>query len=384
MPLALENDLRAALDADDAGNGARATNGRRGRDVDPETRGKIAAFLLLNRERIALQVNLDRIAGSRSDRFLDLTLITELARLEFAHLGGLIARASSPRPDVPATEAVDPPAAWAQPWGVRAMMELRMPFADFEERRARLAKHLSPAVRARTYSAAERWLRELADRLDARDGHLAHAIRRRPLSNDPPEGRRRPRALLALGRVRRAVPTSLPADRRFLSAAAIGAGTCLAIGLGALAIAGGGGGGSAGSAIAPAASAKSPDRPLAKLGDGSPSSKAPRHKAKDHKPEKTKSKPEPKPKPEPTPATPTPSGGGGHSAPAPAPPVTTTPVAPAPVAPAPAPAPTPAPAPSGSSGSSGSGGSSGPGPVHNLPPPVNNLPGPGGSALPGG
>lgn len=111
------------------------------------------AFLVIENQRRKLAERVHRGEGHRADRYRDLVLVTKLVALEYEHLSG---RREAPDQVPPeASSQPDAPAEWAQPWGDKAMFELRASFANYARRRDQIGRRLSEDARERAGMEAE-------------------------------------------------------------------------------------------------------------------------------------------------------------------------------------------------------------------------------------
>jgi hypothetical protein len=314
---------------------------------DPRISANAAAFLVLERERLAVAARLSHPYRRRGDRYRDLISVTELIRVEYEHLarrGGEAAGTQSPTNGLGGVG--DLPADWARPWGAGPMVEMGTAFAIYRSQCDRLARWLPTASRDSAAAAADVQLGRIMSRFESAKG--GRNLWLEPLSESASQ-RTWPWRTFPFSRRAAAVAVAL---------AAIGVGGIL----------GGTRGGEPVDAVSapsqavvavPAAMAavnERPHQPPSARG-ASGASKAVEHKAREARPVDQSAlaaseTPHPKPAPDVAPA------------PAATPP-------PPPPAPAPQPDPSPQPDPD-------------PEPVSSLPPPVGSLPHPGDSGAGGG
>jgi hypothetical protein len=316
---------------------------------DPRISANAAAFLVLERERLAVAARLSHPYRRRGDRYRDLILVTELIRVEYEHLarrGGDAAGTQSPTNGLGGVG--DLPADWARPWGAGPMVEMGTAVAIYRSQRDRLARWLPTASRDGAAAAADVQLGRIISRFESAKG--GRDLWPEPLPKSAPQRTWSWGSLRVPGR-------------------AAGVAVALAtIGVGGILAATRGGdpvdtvsAPSQAVVAVPAAMAavnERPHQPPSARG-ASDASKAVEHKAREARPldqSALAASETPPPHPKPAPDV------------APAPAAT---AAPPPPAPAPQPDPSPQPDPN-------------PGPVSSLPPPVGSLPDPGDSGAGGG
>jgi hypothetical protein len=316
---------------------------------DPRISANAAAFLVLERERMAVAARLSHPYRRRGDRYRDLILVTELIRVEYEHLarrGGGAAGTQSPANGLGGVG--DMPADWARPWGAGPMVEMGTAFAAYRSQRDRLARWLPTASRDGAAAAADVQLGRIMSRFESAKG--GQNLWLEPLSESASQ-RTWPWGSLRVPGRAAAVAVAL---------AAIGVGGILAGTRGGVPVDTVSAASQAVVAV-PAAMAAVSERPHQppRARGARDASKAVEHRAKEARPVDQSAlaaseTPPPHPKPAPD-------------------------VAPAPAATPAPPPPAPAPQPDASTQPDPK-----PGPVSSLPPPVGSLPPPGDSGAGGG